>query len=466
MDSPIAAAPTSFLEFVDWCVDKGEIPLSLVKSPAFLALFDGIKDPLKAPVHEVFHYSRNRRLQVLNDRSGASTYHESEDVFEASKEDPSVLIAKVPVDLSVGYRAYKFYNKMTSSNPAIQAPKLVALKTYEMELQSKADFDIIASRHSLLDILSLPFERTIIDQKLVMVDGQLFMDSLKSASPLDAASMTGYNFEELMTKQDTFTGNLKPAKDNAIKYNTLIQHEFPSFQAKALISCEIDAVNEGARTISCSETELPYEMPKYSMELKCRYTDAKYFDEKLRKTIIQCYLAATERLVIGFRDRQHNLKYIKRFAVNDCLDDPEYPCNRDFLDKWFAFVTLFIKRFAAKNTLPRECVHYSLTYFKGDVIKIRPQRLSYYQEKKVVQPDFLEWRRELRNEERDMKGREKNNNKELEGEFAKLPDTVGVDSETSDTANEETGDKEWDARHRKDQGSGLEDRLAQLLLKK
>lgn len=71
MQPPITAEPKTFAECIDWCVDRGEIPLSLVRSLAFSKLFEGIGERIKAPVYELFHYSRNTQLGVSNDRSGA-----------------------------------------------------------------------------------------------------------------------------------------------------------------------------------------------------------------------------------------------------------------------------------------------------------------------------------------------------------------------------------------------------------
>lgn len=362
----------------------------------------------------------------------------------------------------MGYRDYHYHNRMLSSIPAVQAPKLVALKIYEEERQCAVDTDIVASRHSLLDILILPFERTAVDQKVVKIDDQIFVESLQSTAPLDPGSMTGCNFAELMTSQHIDKGRFTPAKDNSIKYNTFMQHEFPASKSKVLISSEIKAVHEGFLSIAGSELELPYEIPKYSIELKCRYFESNYLERLFRKTLIQCYLAATEELVIGYRDWRQNLKYIRRYAVNDYLDNPKYPCNRDFLDKWFAFLTLFIKKFAAKNDPSREC-HYSIFYFeREDVIRMRPKRLSKLEANKVVQDDFVKWRELLRNEN-DRKVSGEAESEQHQG-HAKNSTPRDVSSAAPKKAlAKHTGGP--DTVHNKDEKSSLEDQLAQMLFR-
>lgn len=316
--------------------------------------------------------------------------------MEPSKTKASVLDNKVDIDLSVGYEDFKVFFRGASTSPNIRNPRLMALAEFEKKQQRKADADIIISQGCMLEIL-MGYDGLC--QWVGLIDGQIFIDRLRSpgSSIQDRGSMTGCNFQALMTTEEGHKGYFEPPKDNASNYNSLILHEFPGSGTKVLVSCEVDAVTKHACDIKCSKEALPYEVPKHSVEIKCRKSNGYYLKDLFMKSIAQCYLAGAETLVIGYRSESYHLTSVEKHAVGDSLDDPKFEYNRDFLDNWFEVVMMFVKKVVAKYDLEKDAAHFVLELMRGGLIM---RKVAVESGHDVFIPQFFEWRKELERAEK------------------------------------------------------------------
>lgn len=379
--------------FLETCISKGKIPMSFVRSEEFLKMLENTDIPKDMPYEELF-YSRDEDLNVKFSREGVRYYHEDNSLFE--KESETTSICKKNIDLGLGYEDYTFFSRAKFTHENVKGTKYVGLMDYERKRKKKVDADIVVSRHTLIDCLYLFFNKTRFSHYLVYSDGQVFFESSRNVnSTIDRATMTGYNFEELLTlKSEKSSGDFKfePPKNNAVKYNSMIIHKFPSINTKVLVSCEIDAVLKHPEKLmkECANTyQFKRAILENYMELKTRSSSAVQ-----KKTYLQCYLAGTKNLVIGVKDKDLILKKVVKYDLLDYESERILPV---ILNKWFAFIvqfiTLTIKKYAKRY---KKGLYKMVIFNNEDVLKIYPFNMKQEQKDIVIIPKFLTWRKELK----------------------------------------------------------------------
>lgn len=387
-------------DFLLQCIERGQIPLDYVKSPEFIGLLKE-SNVTKEPCYEELYYCRNKELQIVLDRSEARYFDVNSGLFMADSLESPRMNIKVNIDLSSGHKKFRVLSRSSLTLDNVRGTKYVAMEEFERNEKKKLDENIVTSRHTLLDLLYLPFQKSAIIQNIVTFNGQVFMEAeQKPQKRADASSMTGYNFEEVMTCTEDEINNCKtfkfiPPINNAVKYNSMVNHTFPETKLSVLISCEIDSVKQKLEEIAAlyNETEFKYRILENNIEMKSRKIGSR---NNLIKAIIQCYLAGTNDLVIGYRDDNFNLKYVEKLNVSELLETSNNPfLNRAFLDKWFWFIAEFISK-AVKMPRGLALHHHQLTFNKNDnVITLKSFRLSPYRLEKTIISRFVKWRRYL-----------------------------------------------------------------------
>lgn len=387
-------------DFLQLCIKQCKIPMDYVKSPEFAALLME-SNVSKSPCYEVLCYSRNKELQITRDRSEARYFNENSGLFSSDNLRDLTLKANIDVDLSDGYKNFRVLSRSSLTLDNVRGTKYVALEDFERNENTKVDGNIVTSRHTLLELLNLPFQRNTIIQNVVAFNGQVFMEAeQRPQRRVDASSMTGYNFEEVMTCAQHELGSSRPFEfipplNNAVKYNSIVNHTFPESGTSVLVSCEIDSIKRSPEEIQSlySKTEFKYRILENNIEMKSRRIGAQ---SNLIKAVLQCYLAGTNDLVVGYRDDNFNLKYVTKRNVSDILDSSNNPLlNRAFLDKWFWFIVQFISK---STKMPRNLNlhHHQLTFNKSDnEIQLKSFRLNSYRLEKTILNRFVQWRRHI-----------------------------------------------------------------------
>lgn len=385
-------------EFLQFCLENGRIPMDYVKSPEFSVLLEK-SQITKEPCYEELFYCRHEDLQITQSRLEARRYYENDHLFATGEPHGSTLNTKIDLDLRQGYKKFKVLNRNSLDLDNVKGTKYIALQEFEKERNHKVMANIISSRHTLLDLLHLPFQRNSITHNVVAFDGQIFMEAeQRPQRRVDASTMTGYNFEEIMTRDESANLNkweFHPPRSNAIKYNSIVNHTFGKQDLSVLVSCEIDAVKQKPEDfrLNFDDTLFKYKILENNIEMKCRRLGGR---NNLIKAILQCYLAGTNDLVVGYRDDNFHLKHIKKLDVQKLMDSSQSPLlNRDFLDKWFYFVTQFIRK-SVKMPNNLSIHHHQLTFDKNNnEIILRSFRLNSYRLEKTVINKFIKWRRYL-----------------------------------------------------------------------
>lgn len=387
-------------DFLHLCIELGQIPMDYVKSPEFIGLLQE-SNVTKEPCYEELCYCRNKELQIALDRSEARYFDINSGLFMADSLESPKINAKINVDLSSGYRKFRVLSRTSLTLDNVRGTKYVAMEEFERNENKKLNENIVTSRHTLLDLLHLPFQKSAIIQNIVAFNGQVFMEAeQRPQRRADASSMTGYNFEEVMTCAENEIHNSKPfefipAINNAIKYNSMINHTFPETGLSVLVSCEIDSIKRRLEDLAAlyDKIEFKYKILENNIEMKSRKIGSR---NNLIKAILQCYLAGTNDLVVGYRDDNFNLKYVEKLDVSELLETSNNPLlNRAFLDKWFWFIALFISK-AVKMPRGLALHHHQLTFNRNDnVISLKSFRLSPYRLEKTILSRFVKWRKYL-----------------------------------------------------------------------
>ena len=387
-------------DFLLLCIEVGKIPLDYVKSSEFIGLLEK-SGVTKEPCYEELCYCRNKELQIALDRSEARYFDVKSGLFMADSLESPRMNAKINVDLSSGHKKFRVLSRTSLTLDNVRGTKYVAMEEFERNENKKLDENIVTSRHTLLDLLHLPFQKSSIIQNIVAFNGQVFMEAeQRPQKRADASSMTGYNFEEVMTCAEFEINNSKtfefiPPINNAVKYNSMINHTFPETGLSILVSCEIDSIKRRLEEVAAlyNETEFKYKILENNIEMKSRKIGSR---NNLIKAILQCYLAGTNELVIGYRDDNFNLKYVEKLNVSELLETSNNPLlNRAFLDKWFWFIAEFISK-AVKMPRSLALHHHQLTFSKNNnLIILKSFRLSPYRLEKTIISRFVKWRRYL-----------------------------------------------------------------------
>lgn len=394
-------------DFLILCIELGSIPIEYVKSTEFMDLCLESKI-VKLPCYEELYYSRDEDLKISRNRSQARYFNENSGLFTDDSIGSKLLETKEDVDLSSGYKEFTILSRNSLTLDNVRGTKYVALENYERNQNKKVNAGIITSRHTLLDLLYLPFGSSRIVQNVVAFNGQVFMEAeQRLQGRADPSTMTGYNFEEVMTctqselkRRGSF--QFKPPLNNAIKYNSMIMHTFPGSDFSALVSCEIDSIKQNPEEIkSCyTESEFKYKILENNIEMKSRRIDAR---SNLIKAILQCYLAGTNDLVIGYRDNNFNLKYVEKLSVSELFEtSTKRLLNRVFLDSWFWLITQFISK-TVQMPGNANLHHHQLIFNKTDNrIHLNSFRLNPYRLEKTIIKRFVKWRRFLLNSQKNQ----------------------------------------------------------------
>lgn len=387
-------------EFLLACIESGEIPIDYIKSPEFFRLLEESKIT-KDPCYEELCYCRNKELQIARNRSEARYFYENPDLFMEDSLGNLTLNTKMDIDLSSGYKKFRVLSRTSLTLDNVRGTKYVAMEDFERTENKKLDENIITSRHTLLELLNLPFQKNAITQNIVAFNGQVFMEAeQRPQKRADASSMTGYNFEEVMTCAECDINNFKPFEftppiNNAVKFNSMINHTFPESGLSVLVSCEIDCIKQRLEEFALlyDKSEFKYKILENNIEMKSRKIGGR---SNLIKAILQCYLAGTNDLVVGYRDGNFNLKYVEKLKVSHLLESSTNPLlKRSFLDKWFGFIAQFISQ-SVKMPQSLALHHHQLTFNKDDsIVRLKSFRLNSYRLEKTIISRFVKWRRYL-----------------------------------------------------------------------
>ncbi|ODV76707.1 uncharacterized protein CANTADRAFT_27726 [Suhomyces tanzawaensis NRRL Y-17324] len=362
---------------LDEFVSKRKISKDTIRSKEFASFLLNSYPGQKFKPFEELHYSRDNSLRITNTSISAQAYCPSDET----------------VDLSLGYKTYHNYSKHANKDVAsIQCSKLLAVKEWEQSQRRRIDCDIIASRRSILELMSVPFYNTRFLLNIVYYDDQIFIERVKNDNQkVDPAGMCGYNFEAHATL------NPVPARDNKQKFNCMVNHEFKSVtdeKYSVLVSCEVDAVED-----TQFEKYDKYSILDNYIELKAWGLVNR---RKLQTALIQCYLAGGNRLVYGKRDDEFMLEGIHEVDVNEKLglEDPtteESRFHKEFLDKWFSFVFTFIIEAVRDYENKPKYGPFHLTMKCDDNLTIERTQGKFLPRKNYITPDwFQSWRRLLR----------------------------------------------------------------------
>lgn len=383
---------------IEESVDSGRISSSFFSPHQISALFGESDLPIKKDAYEVLHFSRDKDLKIYNDTREAKVYHEDEFFFDppeaiktqiSSKEMTRyVSKPKRTINLSIGSSNYKRFTRDNSNLESVTGTKIMALKNHEVNKNEKTDFDIFASRHSIVDLISL---RNGTGKKLhvVLYDDQIFIESDGGGSyGVDPSGMCGHNIVELLTtplnreaksSEPIFT----PAADNSVKFNSLVKHEFPKLKTSILISNEISAIKRPSKGGDGDEGDYALEN---ILKLKCQVGEMK-----VPAALVQCYLAGTPELVLGIKSGGYCLRKIIKYSVKEELSVQEL--SQEYLDKYLGFVTSFIKRMAFKHKKPKPHSKTCFILSRDSMgITMKPAELSDSQIDKTLSSLFVKFR--------------------------------------------------------------------------
>ena len=344
--------------------------------------------------YEELIYSRNSELRILNNWSSAAILVRSSKLLHFYPEQ-KCWIPKVSLPLDQGFEDFTFISADTLKNLGAKSTKFMGLKYYERQRGEKVSANLISSRHTLIDLMSIPFMSNYFTHNIVVYDGQIFLEKRqKKKASIDPYSMSGINLETILTKgnllsKDNGGSYFEPAKNNAIKFNSLVNHYFPQSGFSVLISCEIDALKKKISP-KTKDTHGSRILSNY-VEIKCRRTRRK---RDLIVPLIQCYLAGTKTLVVGYRDEKCYLQEVQEYNVAQLLDSFEDPIySYKFFDKWFNLIIHFIIK-AIDCPASGSEKHYLMEYSKREKnLIITPIKLSPYQVDRTVSNQFINWRK-------------------------------------------------------------------------
>lgn len=377
---------------------NGEMSIEWLKSRIPSILKD--KSLQKNKSYEELVYSRNSELRILNNRSSASRLVRNSKLLQFDPEKRR-WIPKVSLPLCQGFEDYTFITTDTLKSLGAKSTKYMGLKYYERQRGEKVSANLISSRHTLVDLMSIPFISNYFTHNIVVFDGQVFLEKRqKKKANVDPYSMSGINLETILTRDHLLSkasseSHFEPAKDNAIKFNSLVHHRFPESEFSVLVSCEIDAIKKkmSPNTKNVLDSRLHSKVLNNYVEIKCRRTRRK---RDLIVPLIQCYLAGTNTLVVGYRDENCYLQEVQEYNVAQLLasfEDPVY--SYQFFDRWFNLIMDFIINGVDYPTRDSQ-THYLMEYSKKEKnLTITPTKLNSYQVDRTVSNQFISWRKSL-----------------------------------------------------------------------
>lgn len=443
--------PGNIEEYLSQCCEACEIDLGFVSSNQFYDLLM-LSDWTKEPIFESLSYSRTYSMDIELGAALARPWVMDKRLF-LQKADKTFWRAKFPIHLGTGFKQFEHMSKQNLLDmDRMRGTKYTALLQNERK-GGKIEADIVATRSTFVDPIMAAIEYDRFLAWIYAVNDQLFLESDRPSSPMTAAVMTGFNFEELMTVKQAQVGRriaFKWAKDNREKYNTLVRHSCLLKNASILVSCEVDAVrpdemvdaSNGPKTETANkkqfedknpsksderaqstvqltelketeksknispkasdshdETKLTLDNPKENLgryvEFKARVERNSHISN-FKKALVQCYLAGTPTLVIGIKDGL-KLTSIKEYSVPEVLSGRMRRMEPQFLDRWLIFLVRFMKACVAK--LRKDGIQSFLFATEGSKIVIREIPRSRLEIEGALTAAFLEWRE--KNSQRD-----------------------------------------------------------------
>lgn len=395
-------APTwsSVDDFLAHCCEKNEVDLDYVRSDDFYNLLRDCNWNNSQP-YEALFYSRTRDLDIVLDRSLARPWVMDKRLF-VQGSDPSVWkTRRFAIDLSRGHKRFRDcrLKKILLEEKRTRGTKYAAISQFEKN-GSKVQADIIATRSVLVEPILAAISPTKFLAWIYAVNDQLFLESDKKSSPINAATMTGFNFEELMTvrqKVEKKRFRFEWAKDNCQKYNSIVRHSCSLLNTSLLVSCEIDAVRPVAADKTAHESSAIEEklMLEDGVKNLSRYVEFKARVEhnsgihKFHPALVQCYLANTPTLVVGIK-KGYNLTEIKEWNVNEILSNGTLRLQYWFLERWMMFIAQFMKKSISRQ---RKSGLQSFSFgVEGSKLVLRELARPRLDFEAALTTEFINWR--------------------------------------------------------------------------
>ncbi|KAG7195155.1 decapping endonuclease targeting mRNA [Scheffersomyces spartinae] len=365
-------------------IHSSEISLSLIKTKEFHREVAYLKSILKDPPTELFCYSTTKDGDTfLGSLSSRKLYFNSE-IFDENHQVIS------NIDLSKGYQTFrKIYSPFS---------KYKAFQIYEAQSNKKTKFDMHFSRGSLSSLLLLPFNYQPNNLYFSVLDGQVFVhDDNKIRSKLNQTSMTGVNFEHLLTTEwdqvsnDDDDDEKEKSIEDCSRFCTMVQHDlhYQGVDLRVLVSCEVDACWENPSSIPREPDFTSMEALKNYVEIKCH----KETKTRVDSIAVRNQLAGCEDMIIGYRNEKFELCSMKQCKnsklMKKSFKDPK------FIDVWFVMVIMWINNVIKSwDTKPDPDTIYQIDLANG-VMNIHP---TQHDVESIIPSHFKEWRRQFSEE--------------------------------------------------------------------
>lgn len=358
---------------------------------------------LKGGVHttnrysEALHYSRTKNLQVtVGSKQSAKIYTEDKEIFENTTDGSTKLRPKKRINLGADDQLGCLE---TPPEQNARGSRFVALQIFERISHQKLAFDVMITRYSLVKLLLIPHERVDISLNLVAFDGQLFIDSTRTRAQkmtLGKGITCGHIFEKLMSRKEgiditTETQKNFPTRDDTDKYISMVKVSLDHVNREILVPAEIDALQPaGYLSSSTHRNEDSHDLLEY-VELKTFALNSK---KSLLLSIIQCYLADTRIMCVGYRDKMDILEYIEKYDIQELLSESisEDLTLRESLDIWLCFIVEFLVR-ATSSKQSRTTPQYYMLQIVGGNIKLIYRKPKHEDMEDILPKEFLKWRK-------------------------------------------------------------------------
>ena len=298
---------------------------------------------------------------------------------------------------------------------------LESIQSLESKNNAVIRANLITFRGIIRKLISCAYEKTMgdksfkLDLRVAVFNGQIFIKEVNGAEKeiIDLNSYTGYKFETLTTldkpvqlvSRDELTKRPRRTVENGDEFVTVVRTGIGS--CKMILGGEVDCVfdflDEDDKTDSLS----------HYMELKCtqaiyNFRDTTFFQKKLFKTWLQCFLIGIPRIVYGFRDSNYDLVCIEEFLTTEVPNllghsDPRTKWQCTDAMKWFGKLIEWLMGILLPNNGDNDTHQikpYRLT-FKGTHLMLTelspsdPEYDSIVNGEAVLTRQFVGWRKSL-----------------------------------------------------------------------
>lgn len=385
-----------FNDFLAQCLESKRIPLKTVKEKGFITRLKGRLRTTNR-YSEALHYSRNKNLQVkVGSRESAKIYIEDKEIFENNSDDSTKLYPKRRIDL--GANDQSGYLE-TPPEDNTRGSRFTALQIFEKLGHQKLNFDVMITRYSLVKLLLIPHERVDLSLNLVAFDGQLFIDSERTRPQKMTSGKgvtCGHTFEKLMSRKKdmgitTETQKNPQTKNDTEKYISMVKLSLDYVNREVLVPSEIDALKPAGDLFSSAHQNADvYDLLEY-VELKTFALNSK---RSLLLSIIQCYLADTRIMCVGYRDKNNILEYIKKYDIQYLLSESisEDLTLQESLDIWLCFIVEFLVRATSSMHSLTTPQYYILQVLRGNINLIY-RKPKHEDIEEILPKEFFRWRK-------------------------------------------------------------------------